>query len=82
MAHLMVYGNGWTQRWTIQDGKERQVGEDITRLGGPGIIQLPVLDPATDAPTTLVLSCAHVAAAVILDSGSGPAADTAPGQYA
>lgn len=82
MAYLMLYGNGWTQRWGIQEGKERQVQEDITRLGGPGIIQLPVLDPATNNATTLVVSCAHVAAAVLLESGSGSRVDTASGQYA
>ena len=63
MAYLMLYGNGWTQRWRIEDGKERQVQEDITRLGRSGTIQLPVLDPGTNSATTLVVSCALVAAA-------------------
>jgi hypothetical protein len=82
MAYLMLYGNGWTQRLSIQDGKEPQVREDITRLGRPGTIQLPVLDPTTNTATTLVVVCAQVAAAVILESGSGPLLDTASGQYA
>lgn len=82
MAYLMLYGNGWTQRWRIEDGKERQVQEDITRLGRPGTIQLPVLDPGTNSATTLVLSCALVAAAVVLDSESRARADVETGQYA
>src|SRR5690349_6660559 len=27
MAYLLLYGNGWTQRWRIEDGKQRQVQE-------------------------------------------------------
>jgi hypothetical protein len=82
MAYLLLYGNGWTQRWRIEDDKERQVQEDITRLGHPGTIQLPVLDPGTNSPTTLVVSCALVAAAVVLESESGARGDPATGQYA
>jgi hypothetical protein len=82
MAYLLLYGDGWTQRWRIQDGMERQVQEDITRLGHPGTIQLPVLDPGTNAATTLVVSCLLVAAAVVLDSASDVATDPATGQYA
>jgi hypothetical protein len=82
MAYLMLYGNGWTQRWRIEDGKERQVQDDITRLGRSGTIQLPVLDPGTNSATTLVVSCALVAAAIVLDSESRDPAETATGQYA
>ena len=82
MAYLLLYGSGWTQRWRIADGRESQVQEDITRLGQPGTVQLPVLDPGTNKPTTLVVSCALVAAAVVLDSDSAATADIATGQYA
>jgi hypothetical protein len=81
MAYLLLYGNGWTQRWRVEDGKEPQVQEDITRLGRPGTIQLPVLDPGTNSATTLVVSCALVAAAVLLDTDSAALPATATGQY-
>jgi hypothetical protein len=79
---LMLYGNGWTEGWRIEDGKERQVQEDITRFGRSGTIQLPVLDPGTNSATTLVVSCALLAAAIVIDSESRAPVDTATGHYA
>ena len=70
MAYLMLYGNGWTQRWRIEDGKERQVQEDITRLGRPGTIQLPVLDGY------------EATRRIKADSDSRARADVETGQYA
>jgi len=82
MAYLMLYGTGWTQRWRIAEGMEQQIGEAITRVGKNETTQLSVLDPGSDAPATLVVAWAQVAAAVILDAGSGPPHDEAGGQYA
>jgi hypothetical protein len=82
VAYLMLYGTGWTQRWRIAEGMEQQVGAEITRVGKNETTQLSVLDPGSDAPATLVVAWARVAAAVILDSGSGPPHDDAGGQYA
>ena len=82
MAYLLLYGTGWTQRWRIAEGMEQQIGAQITRIGTNETTQLSVLDPGSDAPATLVVSWAQVAAAVILDSGSGPPHDDATGQYA
>ena len=77
MAYLLLYGTGWTQRWRIAEGMEQQIGAEITRVGTNETTQLSVLDPGT-----LVVAWAEVAAAVILDSGSGPPHDDATGQYA
>jgi hypothetical protein len=82
MAYLMLYGTGWTQRWRIAEGMEQQIGEAITRVGKNETTRLSVLDPGSDAPATLVVAWAHVAAAVILDAGPRPHHDEAGGQYA
>ena len=82
MAYLMLYGNGWTQRWRIAEGREQQTSAAITRVGQDETSQLSVLDPGSDAPATLVVHWAQVAAAVLLDSGSGTPHDEATGQYA
>jgi hypothetical protein len=82
MAYLMLYGTGWTQRWRVAEGMETQIGEAITLVGKDETTRLSVLDPGTAAPATLVVAWAHVAAAVILDSGSETSHDEAPGQYA
>jgi hypothetical protein len=82
MAYLMLYGAGWTQRWRIAEGMEQQIGTEITRVGRDESTQLSVLDPGTDAPATLVVAWAQVAAAVILDAGSAPPHDDVTGPYA
>ena len=33
MAYLMLYGNGWTQRWRIASGTEEQVLAQISQVG-------------------------------------------------
>jgi hypothetical protein len=78
----MLYGTGWTQRWRIAEGMEKQIGAWITRVGNNETTQLSVLDPNSDALANLVVAWAQVAAAVILDAGSGPPHDDATGQYA
>ena len=82
MAYLMLYGNGWTQRWRLVDGEEDRVRSEITRIGKEGTGQLSVIDSRTDARATLVVSWAAVAAAVVLDADSDPRRDAATGQYA
>lgn len=83
MAYLMLYGaGGWTQRWQIVDGYEHEIRSEIARVGSQGIGQLPVVDSQTDAPATLVVAWAAVAAAVVVDSDSGGRHDAATGQYA
>jgi hypothetical protein len=82
MAFLMLYGAGWTQRWRIAEGMEQQIGAEITRVGRDETSELSVLDPGSEATATLVVAWAHVAAAVILNSGAGTSRDEATGQYA
>jgi len=82
MAFLMLYGDGWTQRWRIADGMEQQIAAEITRVGQDETSQLSVLDPGSEATATLVVAWAHVAAAVILNSGAGTPHDESTGQYA
>ena len=79
----MLYGaGGWTQRWQIVDGCEHQVRSEIDRVGTEGIGHLPVVDSQTDAPVTLVVAWAAVAAAVVVDSDTGSRPDASTGQYA
>jgi hypothetical protein len=80
MAQLMLYGNGWTQRWRIADGGEDRIRNEVTRVGSDGAGHLSVIDPRTDEPAMLVVSWAAVAAAVVLESSAEH--DEAPGQYA
>ena len=82
MAYLMLYGNGWSQRWGIADGMEEQVRSQIAQIGAGGTGRLPVVDPGSGAEATLVVAWALVAAGVVLD-GSTAADDTdSSGQYA
>jgi len=82
MAYLMLYGNGWTQRWRLVDGEEDRVRSELARIGKEGTGHISVVDSRTDTRAVLVVSWASVAAAVVLDANSDPEEDTAPGQYA
>ncbi len=82
MAYLMLYGSGWTQRWQVPSGDEDRVLSEIARVGRDQSGQLSVVDPQTGATVTLMVAWAAVAAAVIVDSDSGPPRDEAGGQYA
>jgi hypothetical protein len=68
MAYLLLYGPGWTQRWQIDDLQLELVSAAITRVGYHETGHLPILDPGSGAPTTLVVAWQHVAAAVVLDA--------------
>ena len=82
MAYLMLYGNGWTQRWRLVDGDEERVRSEITHIGRDRTGQISVVDTRTDATATLVVSWAAVAAAVVLDSDVDALQEGATGQYA
>jgi hypothetical protein len=81
VAYLMLYGNGWTQRWRIAPVMEDHVRSQISQVGTDTTGQLSVVDPGSDAEATLVVAWALVAAAVVLDGSAGAEDDTA-GQYA
>jgi hypothetical protein len=81
MAYLMLYGNGWSQRWAIAPGMDDQVRSQIAQVGGGGTGRLPVVDPGSGAEATLVVAWALVAAGVVLDGSTADDTDSA-GQYA
>lgn len=83
MAYLMLYGNGWTQRWRIASGMEEHVRSQISQVGTDGTGKLTVVDPGSEAETTLVVAWALVATAVVLDAAATEAgSDDSTGQYA
>jgi hypothetical protein len=82
MAYLMLYGNGWTQRWRIAPDMEDHVRSQISQVGTDTTGQLTVVDPGSDAEATLVVSWALVAAAVVLDGAVGTGDNESAGQYA
>ncbi|MCD6639236.1 MAG: hypothetical protein LT071_04915 [Nocardioides sp.] len=83
MAYLMLFGNGWTQRWEIVSGMEEQVRAQLFQVGTATTGKLSVVDPGSGAEATLVVAWAHVAAGVVVDGSSGAgAADDSTGQYA
>jgi hypothetical protein len=85
MAYLLLYGSGWTQRWQIDDHQADLVSAAITRVGHHETGHLPVLDPGSGEPTTLVVAWQHVAAAVLLGADHTDHADRptagSTGQY-
>jgi hypothetical protein len=80
MAYLMLYGNGWTQRWRIAAGDEAAVRLEVERVGTDATGRLTVVDPGSDAPATLVVAWSKVAAAVVLDADADQSDDSA-GRY-
>lgn len=82
MAYLMLYGNGWTQRWGIPSGTEEHVRSQIVKVGTDATGELMVVDPGSEAEATLVVAWALVAAAVVLDGDTRPAGGDSTGQYA
>ena len=82
MAYLMLYGNGWTQRWGIQEGMADLMREELISLvGTEGTSQLAVVDPGSDAEVNLVVAWRDVAAAVVIGGPAGSGAADAAGQY-
>jgi hypothetical protein len=82
VAYLMLYGNGWSQRWRIAPGMEEQVRSQLLRVGTATTGQLTVVDPGSEAEATLVVAWAHVAAAVVLDGSTSTREGPSTGQYA
>lgn len=80
VAYLMLYGNGWTQRWRIAAGAEADIRSQISKVGTDATGQLTVVDPGSESEATLVVAWAHVAAAVVLDSTASVTGESA-GQY-
>ena len=81
MAYLMLYGNGWTQRWRLAEGHSDHVRSQISAVGTPTTGRLRVIDPGSDEEATLVVAWSLVAAAVVLDGAAGSPADETAGQY-
>lgn len=82
MAYVMLYGNGWTQRWRIAQGMEEQVRAEISQVGTNTTGTLTVIDPGSDTGALLVVAWSLVAAAVVLDGTPGVADSPSTGQYA
>jgi hypothetical protein len=74
--YVMLYGVGWTQRWQVPERALDLVKAEIDRVGRDKTTHLPVIDPGTGEPTTLVVAWQHVAAAVVL----GAEGAEAPGE--
>jgi hypothetical protein len=53
VAYLMLYGNGWTQRWAIGRGTGDHIRAQIAQIGTPVTGQLTVIDPGSDSEVTL-----------------------------
>ena len=81
MAYLLLYGNGWTQRWRIADDRAEQVRAQLAAVGTDETGQLAVRDPASDAEATLFVSWSSVTAAVVLEGAPGSAEEASAGQY-
>lgn len=81
MAYLMLYGNGWTQRWFVPAGMEEQVRSQIAAVGSDTTGRLTVVDPGSEAEATLVVAWALVASAVVLESAAQEGTLDAAGQY-
>lgn len=73
MADLLLYGSGWTQRWTIKDGHESEVRSKVMETGNDSTGLLTVVDPNTGADVTLVVNWRLVAIALVLDDHPGAA---------
>jgi hypothetical protein len=82
VAYLMLYGNGWTQRWRVASGMEEHVRCQIAQVGTDATGQLTVVDPGSESEATLVVAWALVAAAVVLDGAVGAEVNDSAGQYA
>ena len=82
MAFLMLYGNGWTQRWRIPAGSEERVSTAISRVGSDSTARLLVVDPGSDVEVVLVVAWHLVAAAVVVPGPDGYGAEDSSGLYA
>lgn len=82
MTYLLLYGDGWTQRWQLPDDAADQTLAEIARVGHNETTQVTVVDPGSGEPTTLVVAWKHVASAVLLGSElDSTTLDESSGQY-
>ena len=79
VADLLMYGSGWTQRWSIRDGHESEVRNKILETGKSTTGLLAVVDPNTGADVTMVINWHLVAVALVLD---GNQTESGGGNYA
>jgi hypothetical protein len=80
-AYVMLYGMGWTQRWEVAEDAVPVARVEIDRVGRHETSHLPVLDPGSREPITLVVAWQHVAVAVIVGSGHQQVQETSAGPY-
>jgi len=81
--YVILYGvGGWAQRWEIAPDQVEKTQGQLDSVGQDVVGHLPVVDPQTDAPATLVVNWAAVAAAVIVASDSALPGGQQTGQYA
>lgn len=80
MADLLLYGSGWTQRWTIKTGHEGEVRSKILETGNPTTGLLNVVDPNTGDDVAIVVNWRLVAVALVL--GDHPDNHDGAGNYA
>ena len=82
MSYLLLYGDGWTQRWQLPDDASDQTLAEIAPVGLDETTQVTVVDPGSGEPTTLVVAWKHVASAVLLGSElDSTTLDESSGQY-
>lgn len=81
MAYLLLYGNGWTQRWRISDDREDVVRSALSGVGTDRVAELPIQDPGTDREVSLVVAWSMVAAAALLESAPEVAEGQRGGLY-
>lgn len=81
MAHLMLYGNGWSQRWELAEGEEDRAVRSLEQVGGEGTGRFRIIDAATDTRATLVVAWPQVAAGVVLDEHASHG-ESGTGRYA
>jgi hypothetical protein len=82
---LLLSGPGWTQRRQIDDDQVKPANAAVSRVGHHETGHLPILDPGSGEPATVVVARQHVAAAVVLGADSPEHADrpsaASTGQY-
>jgi hypothetical protein len=81
MAHLLLYGNGWSQRWELAEGEEERARRSLEQVGGEGTGRFLIVDAGTDTRAMLVVAWELVAAAVVLDEDATHP-DPGTGRYA
>ena len=82
MTYLLLWGDGWTQRWQLADAVADQSLAEIARVGHDETTQVTVLDPGSGEPTTLMVAWKHVASAVLLGSEHvATSVNASSGQY-